>query len=199
MEDPAFERVTGWLQCSQLEKLTSQTIVCLPSTLLLEWIVTRKVSTPSRKKTNAILSSIVGNKCLVNDVVQIDVLLIFWKRKMIFSYFIFLGLQASLLVRHPDTGELYVNCDPQLIQLIRETEYMMKLNLPIPETARLIFLRRDIIKTVDGNLKVGDLSEKYIEVNLWQSSRAWLVFTSPICKSSRTEWNSSWFVTDTSD
>ena len=42
----------------------------------------------------------------------------------------------------------------------------MKLNLPIPETARLIFLRRDIIKTVDGNLKVGDLSEKYIEVNL---------------------------------
>ena len=85
---------------------------------------------------------------------------------MIFSYFIFLGLQASLLVRHPDTGELYVNCDPQLIQLIRETEYMMNLNLPIPETARLIFLRRDIIKTVDGNLEVGDLSEKYIEVNL---------------------------------
>ena len=69
-------------------------------------------------------------------------------------------------MRHPDTGELYVNCDPQLIQLIRETEYMMKLNLPIPETARLIFLRRDIIKTADGNLKVGDLSEKYIEVNL---------------------------------
>ena len=67
----------------------------------------------------------------------------------------FSGLQASLLVRHPDTGELYVNCDPQLIQLIRETEYMMKMNLPIPETARLLLLRREIIKTVADNLKVG--------------------------------------------
>ena len=58
-------------------------------------------------------------------------------------------------MRHPDTGELYVNCDPQLIQLIRETECMMKMKLPIPETARLLFLRRTIIKSVVDDLKVG--------------------------------------------
>lgn len=66
----------------------------------------------------------------------------------------FLGLQASLLVRHPDTGELYVNCDPQLIQLIRETECMMKMKLPIPETARLLYLRRTTFKSVVDDLKV---------------------------------------------
>lgn len=67
----------------------------------------------------------------------------------------FLGLQASLLVRHPDTGELYVNCDPQLIQLIRETECMMKMKLPIPETARLLYLRKTTFKSVVDDLKVG--------------------------------------------
>ena len=65
-----------------------------------------------------------------------------------------LGLQASLLVRHPDTGELFVNCDPQLIQLIRETEGMMKMDLPIPETARLLYLRRNVIRGLADELKV---------------------------------------------
>ena len=69
-------------------------------------------------------------------------------------FVMFSGLQASLLVRHPDTGELYVNCDPQLIQLIRETECMMKLKLHVPETARLLYLRRGTIKGVADNLKV---------------------------------------------
>ena len=67
---------------------------------------------------------------------------------------IFSGLLASLLVRHPETGELYVNCDPQLIQLIRETECMMKMKLHIPETARLLYLRRATIRSVADNLKV---------------------------------------------
>lgn len=59
-----------------------------------------------------------------------------------------------MLVRHPDTGELFVNCDPQLIQLIRETEGMMKMDLPIPETARLLYLRRNVIRGLADELKV---------------------------------------------
>lgn len=58
-------------------------------------------------------------------------------------------------MRHPDTGELFVNCDPQLIQLIRETECMMKMKLPIPETARVLYFRRTTIKRVVDDLKVG--------------------------------------------
>ena len=58
-------------------------------------------------------------------------------------------------MRHPDTGEVFVNCDPQLIQLIRETECMMKMKLPIPETARILYFRRTTIKRVVDDLKVG--------------------------------------------
>eukprot|EP00050_Salpingoeca_kvevrii_P002276 m.190165 g.190165 ORF g.190165 m.190165 type:complete len:4578 (-) comp10576_c0_seq1:102-13835(-) len=45
------------------------------------------------------------------------------------------GLQSSLIVRHPESDKLLVNCDPQVVQLIRETKIMQKLKLDIPDCA----------------------------------------------------------------
>ncbi|XP_052062310.1 dynein axonemal heavy chain 5-like isoform X2 [Mytilus californianus] len=46
------------------------------------------------------------------------------------------GLQSSVLVRHPESNELYVNFDPQILTMIRETECMARLGLEIPQLAR---------------------------------------------------------------
>ena len=48
------------------------------------------------------------------------------------------GLAASLLVKHPETQELYVNFDPQILSLIRETECMARLGLEIPPAAKVL-------------------------------------------------------------
>ena len=64
------------------------------------------------------------------------------------------GLQASLLVRHSETKKLFVNFDPQLVQMMRETEYMIKMDLPIPDAARLLYLRQGQLKKTADDLQV---------------------------------------------
>ena len=49
-----------------------------------------------------------------------------------------------------------MNLDPQLTQVIRETECMMKLKLEIPETARLLLMKRDILKSTSDDLRVSN-------------------------------------------
>ncbi|XP_064640332.1 dynein axonemal heavy chain 5-like isoform X2 [Lineus longissimus] len=56
------------------------------------------------------------------------------------------GLQASLLVRHPETHLLYVNFDPQILTLIRETECMSRLGLDIPQSAKNLRLKQGLFK-----------------------------------------------------
>ena len=45
------------------------------------------------------------------------------------------GLQATLLVRHPETKQLYINYDPQIPAMVREATCMLKMGLEVPEVA----------------------------------------------------------------
>lgn len=54
------------------------------------------------------------------------------------------GLAAPLLVQHPETSKLLVNFDKEIMQLIRETKYMQRFNIPVPESAMMVLLQARI-------------------------------------------------------
>ena len=56
------------------------------------------------------------------------------------------GLNASLLIRHPDTDELFVNFDPQVVELIQEAKCLQALHLDIPETVHSLMVKEEEIK-----------------------------------------------------
>ena len=65
-----------------------------------------------------------------------------------------LGLQASLLVRCPDTGQLYVNFDPELLAQIRETDCMTRMRLEVPPFAVFLQQKQDSLKQNFNKLQV---------------------------------------------
>jgi len=65
-----------------------------------------------------------------------------------------LGLQASLLVKSPDTGELHVNFDPQILTQIRETDCMLGMGLEIPPFAANLQRKKDVFKKNYNKLQV---------------------------------------------
>ncbi|KAL8616403.1 Dynein heavy chain 5, axonemal [Nucella lapillus] len=64
------------------------------------------------------------------------------------------GLQASLLVRHPESKELFVNFDTQILTMIRETECMARMGLEIPLLARTIRCRQGEYKSICSQLQM---------------------------------------------
>uniref|UniRef100_A0A8B9HQN0 Dynein, axonemal, heavy chain 5 n=1 Tax=Astyanax mexicanus TaxID=7994 RepID=A0A8B9HQN0_ASTMX len=70
------------------------------------------------------------------------------------SFLVRIGLQASLLVRCPDTRELYVNFDPQILTQIRETDCISRMGLEIPPFAAVLRQKQNVLKTHYNNLQV---------------------------------------------
>ncbi|XP_073529664.1 dynein axonemal heavy chain 8-like [Phyllobates terribilis] len=50
------------------------------------------------------------------------------------------ALQAKLLVRHPDTKQVFINFDPKFLEIFQEIKCMIKMGLDVPEEAE-VFLK----------------------------------------------------------
>jgi dynein heavy chain len=61
------------------------------------------------------------------------------------------GLQATLLVTNPE-GQMCVNFDPQIVQLIKEAKGMIRLGLDLPESARVILAKEGEYKKAYSSL-----------------------------------------------
>ena len=62
------------------------------------------------------------------------------------------GLQATLLVRHPEDGRLLVNFDRDILQLMREAKYLQRMGIEIPESAKMVLLQEDKFKSYYNQL-----------------------------------------------
>jgi dynein heavy chain len=62
------------------------------------------------------------------------------------------GLQATLIIRHPDDGKLYVNFDQEILQLIREAKCLDRMGIEIPESAKIVLLQENKFKAYFNDL-----------------------------------------------
>ena len=62
------------------------------------------------------------------------------------------GLQATLVVRHPEDDRLYVNFDAEILQLIREAKCLDRMGIEIPESAKIVLLQEDKFKSYYNDL-----------------------------------------------
>jgi dynein heavy chain len=63
------------------------------------------------------------------------------------------GLQATLIIRHPNNRKLYVNFDQEILQLIRETKCLDRMGIDVPTNARMVLLQEDKFKSYYNELR----------------------------------------------
>jgi len=62
------------------------------------------------------------------------------------------GLQATLIIRHPDDGKLYVNFDQEILSLIREAKCLDRMGIDVPDGARIVLFQEDKFKNYHNEL-----------------------------------------------
>lgn len=51
-----------------------------------------------------------------------------------------------MLVRHPETKQLYINYDPKIPEMLRETQVMQKMDLEVPHVALNLLRKQNALK-----------------------------------------------------
>ena len=62
------------------------------------------------------------------------------------------GLRATLVVKHPRTGKFVVNFDKDIMILIREAKHLVRMDVEIPESAKMVLLQEDKFKSYYNDL-----------------------------------------------
>ncbi|DBA03213.1 TPA: hypothetical protein N0F65_003933 [Lagenidium giganteum] len=62
------------------------------------------------------------------------------------------GLHATLIIKHPETGKLFVNFDKEILQLIREAKCLDRMGIEVPENAKMVMLQEDKFKMYYNDL-----------------------------------------------
>uniref|UniRef100_A0A8C8RI05 Dynein axonemal heavy chain 5 n=1 Tax=Pelusios castaneus TaxID=367368 RepID=A0A8C8RI05_9SAUR len=82
------------------------------------------------------------------------------------------GLRASLLVRHPETKELFVNLDPMVLEVLCETKYLKKMNFEVPEVALGMCAEEEQIKKQQMKISLDTLRHRlYIRNSKYQMTK----------------------------
>ncbi|NXN78965.1 DYH8 protein, partial [Bombycilla garrulus] len=68
-------------------------------------------------------------------------------------------LHSTILVRHPTSQRFLVNFDPQILEIVRETKCMLKLDLEVPEQAIKIAMMENKLKS--KKLQIEGLVQSY--------------------------------------
>ncbi|KAG8470448.1 hypothetical protein KFE25_008869 [Diacronema lutheri] len=63
-----------------------------------------------------------------------------------------IGLNATLLVLHPADRRIYVNFDPEILQLLRETKSLLRMGAEVPESAQAVLLIEPKLKAYRSKL-----------------------------------------------
>ena len=63
------------------------------------------------------------------------------------------GLKANVIIRHPQDSKLYVNMDPEILQLVREAKCLDRMGIEIPDSARIVLLQERKYKKHFGELE----------------------------------------------
>lgn len=59
-----------------------------------------------------------------------------------------------MLVKHPNTQELLTNFDPYIFEVIKESEYMLKRELDIPLSAKVLVHSSDRLRSYQSQMQV---------------------------------------------
>ncbi|XP_070568705.1 dynein axonemal heavy chain 5-like isoform X4 [Ptychodera flava] len=64
------------------------------------------------------------------------------------------GLKATLLIHHPQTGDIVVNADDSVLQLIHECRWMTRLGIGIPDSALQVMKQEQRFKNYKNHLEL---------------------------------------------